>query len=169
MNNKPDKKRNMIVGVLVKFVRMYRRHRINLTNFGKCKWGGNSYIGSGAEVYIPEHAVIMENVSIGGNFISQTNMLIGSNSLISTNVSFIGNDHDLSPKAESAYHSGRQPASTIELMGDNFIGFGAIILGSVRIGKGAVVAAGALVNKDVPEGVVVAGVPSKIIKKRAEL
>lgn len=56
----------------------------------------------------------------------------------------------------------------IILEGDNWIGANAIILKGVTIGEGAVVAAGAIVTKDVPPYSVVAGVPAKIIKNRFE-
>ncbi len=48
------------------------------------------------------------------------------------------------------------------------IGANAVVLEGVRIGKGAVVAAGAVVVDDVPPGVVVAGVPARIIKDAAD-
>ena len=44
-----------------------------------------------------------------------------------------------------------------------FIGYGAIVLMGVTVGKGSIVGAGALVNKDVPPNVVVAGNPAKIL------
>lgn len=47
-----------------------------------------------------------------------------------------------------------------------WIGTGAIILQGVRIGDGAVVAAGAVVTKDVPEYEVWGGVPARYIRKR---
>ena len=47
---------------------------------------------------------------------------------------------------------------------DVLIGANSVILEGVRIGKGSVVAAGSVVTADVPEGVVVAGSPAKIIK-----
>lgn len=46
-----------------------------------------------------------------------------------------------------------------------WIGSNAIILADVTIGDGAVIAAGALVNKDIPPMVVVGGVPAKVIKE----
>lgn len=49
-----------------------------------------------------------------------------------------------------------------------WIGCGAIVLQDVRIGKGAVVAAGAVVTKDVPPYTIVGGVPAEIIGKRSE-
>ena len=47
----------------------------------------------------------------------------------------------------------------------SWISTGAVILPGVTVGKNSVVAAGAIVNKDVPDHTVVAGVPAKIIKK----
>jgi len=47
---------------------------------------------------------------------------------------------------------------------DVLIGANAVILEGVKIGKGSVVAAGAVVTEDVPAGVVVAGMPAKIVK-----
>ena len=51
---------------------------------------------------------------------------------------------------------------------DVVIGANAVVLEGCRIGKGAVVAAGAVVVDDVPAGVVVAGVPAKIIKDASD-
>lgn len=50
-------------------------------------------------------------------------------------------------------------------VGDNcYISTGVTILGSVKIGNNVTVAAGAVVNKDIPDNCVVAGVPSKIVR-----
>ena len=51
---------------------------------------------------------------------------------------------------------------------DVWIGYGATIMSGVHIGQGAVIAAGALVSKDVPPYAIVGGVPAKIIKYRFE-
>ncbi|MBC2582480.1 2,3,4,5-tetrahydropyridine-2,6-dicarboxylate N-acetyltransferase [Clostridium sp. DJ247] len=54
--------------------------------------------------------------------------------------------------------------SPCEIGDDVLIGANAVILEGIKIGKGSVVAAGSVVVEDVPEGVVVAGTPAKIIK-----
>lgn len=46
-----------------------------------------------------------------------------------------------------------------------FIGAHAIILRNVRVGENSVVSAGAVVSKDVPDNVIVAGNPAKIIRE----
>lgn len=49
---------------------------------------------------------------------------------------------------------------------DVWIGYGTIVLSGVRIGKGAIVAAGSVVTKDIPAYAIVGGVPARIIKYR---
>ncbi|BBA93486.1 2,3,4,5-tetrahydropyridine-2,6-dicarboxylate N-acetyltransferase [Streptococcus ruminantium] len=60
-----------------------------------------------------------------------------------------------------------EPASADPVrVGDNvLVGANAVVIEGVQIGSGSVVAAGAIVTQDVPENVVVAGVPARIIKE----
>jgi len=55
----------------------------------------------------------------------------------------------------------------IEVQDEAWLGYGAIVLDGVTIGKGAVVGAGSVVKDDVPEGAICAGVPAKVIGTRS--
>jgi len=55
---------------------------------------------------------------------------------------------------------------SIEIGDDVWIGTGVIVLTNIKIGQGAVIGAGSIVTRDVPEYAVVAGNPAKIIKYR---
>ncbi|MGC6431126.1 MAG: acyltransferase [Jejuia sp.] len=56
--------------------------------------------------------------------------------------------------------------NNIEVQDDVWIGSGCVILGNVVIGRGAIIAAGSVVNKNVPEYEIWGGVPAKKIKSR---
>ena len=53
--------------------------------------------------------------------------------------------------------------------GNNWIGANSIILKGVKVGYGSIIAAGAVVTKDVPTNKIVGGNPAKIIKDRFEI
>ena len=63
-----------------------------------------------------------------------------------------------------------EPASAVPvIIEDNvFIGANAVVIEGVRVGEGAVVAAGSVVIADVPAGAVVAGVPARVIKEHKD-
>ena len=89
-------------------------------------------------------------------------IVIGSNVSISQEVIVLTGDHDVN----AADFAGRNAGVKIEDY--VWIGTRATILPGVTIGKGALVAAGAIVTKDVIPYAIVAGVPAKIIKMRRE-
>lgn len=64
-----------------------------------------------------------------------------------------------------------EPASATPVIveDDVLVGANAVVLEGVRVGRGAVVAAGAVVVDDVPAGAVVAGVPARVIKQTADV
>ena len=64
-----------------------------------------------------------------------------------------------------------EPASAtpVVIEDDVLIGANAVVLEGVRVGRGAVVAAGAVVVEDVPAGTVVAGVPARVIKQATDV
>jgi acetyltransferase-like isoleucine patch superfamily enzyme len=100
------------------------------------------------------------NIRAGGGSI-----IIGKNCLISQQVSLIASDHGIKKGfliSEQEWIS----KGDIVIEDDVWIGCSCQILAGVRVGKGAVIAAGSLVIKDVPPYAVVGGVPAKVIKFR---
>jgi maltose O-acetyltransferase len=57
-------------------------------------------------------------------------------------------------------------ATKVIIEDDVWIGIRVIVLPGVKIGKGSIVGAGAVVTKDVPPWTIVGGVPAKVIKRR---
>ena len=90
-------------------------------------------------------------------------MVIGDDTLIGHNVVIATLNHDLAPSRRTDMH----PAPVV--IGRNvWIGSNATILPGVRIGDDAVVAAAAVVTKDVPAGAVVVGSPARVVRSVAE-
>ena len=59
------------------------------------------------------------------------------------------------------------PDEAVPVVGDNvFIGTGAVIIGKIRIGKNAIIAANSVVTKDVPDDCYACGIPAEIKRKR---
>lgn len=99
-------------------------------------------------------------INSGCKFQDQGGIHIGDRALIGHNVVLATLNHPLDP----ARRSSLEPAP-IHIEEDVWIGSGAIVLPGVHIGHGSVVAAGAVVARDVPAMTVVGGVPAKPIKK----
>ena len=79
----------------------------------------------------------------------------------------IGNNVYVGPNVTVGGRSGLYDVPVIE--DDCYIGTGARILGPVRVGRGAVVGANAVVIHDVPSGTVVVGIPAKVVKPSSEV
>ncbi len=112
------------------------------------------------------------NVDIGQNFYMgnychiAAETEIGDDVLFASYVSLIGGDHKIDGINCLLRKSGKDELKKIIIEDDVWIGHGVIILQGVRISKGAVVAAGSVVTKNVSEKEVVGGNPAKLIRLR---
>ena len=93
-------------------------------------------------------------------FQDQGGIEIGDNVLIGQQVVIATINHDLTPSIRANMF----PAP-VKIGNSVWIGAHATILSGVTIGDNAVIAAGAVVTKDVPANAIVGGVPAKIIKQ----
>ncbi|MFV8326555.1 sugar O-acetyltransferase [Flavobacterium sp. ZS1P14] len=119
----------------------------------------------------PFYSDFGENINIGKNvfvnhactFMDRGGITIEDNVLIGPKVNLITTNHPINPTERRATIS--QP---ILIKKGAWIGVGAIILPGVTIGENSIVAAGAVVSKDVPDNSIVGGIPAKFIKSIAE-
>ena len=118
--------------------------RCTLTSEGRLIIGADSFVGAGS-------------VIVAAQFIE-----IGADALIAANVTIRDQNHGTA--AGAPYRT--QPLATgpIKIGRNVWIGVSSAILKGVTIGEGAIVAAGAVVTKDVAANSVVGGVPARLIK-----
>jgi acetyltransferase-like isoleucine patch superfamily enzyme len=97
----------------------------------------------------------------------QSDLHIGDSVLLAGRVSFVGrDDHRTDCVGLTIWDSPRGDTGRTIVEDDVWVGYGAIVLAGVRIGRGAVIAAGSVVTKDVPRYAIVAGVPAQVKKYR---
>jgi acetyltransferase-like isoleucine patch superfamily enzyme len=154
---------------------------------GGLRIGENAHVRSHSVIYTGSNigsflstahfSVIRENVDIGDNFQIGVNCLIQPNCKIGNHVRIIANSmitHNSTIEdfvwvfPFATFASDRQPPSSIEPLGPTIrsyaiIAAGAIVLPGVQVGKGAIVAAGCVLTKDLPDNMVAKGVPGKIV------
>lgn len=123
-------------------------------------------IGENSRMMPPMTVVRGNKVKIGKNVVVMNNALfmaaggitIEDDVMIAANAQLISNNHDL-------YDHQILICKPILLKRNSWIGAGATILPGVTIGENSVVAAGAIVTKDVEDNTVVGGCPAKVIKR----
>ena len=85
---------------------------------------------------------------------------IGNNVLIGPKVNILSEEHPVNPAERKVLLT-----RPVVIKNGAWIGAGATILPGVTVGENSVVAAGAVVNNDVPDNTIVGGIPAQIIKK----
>lgn len=129
--------------------------------------GIGSYIGSNCRV----SAKIGRFCSVSDN-VTTVNGLHPAKDFVSTHSAFYSpsNSVDLSFTEKSKFqeyaYADESLKLAVEIGNDVWIGYGATVLAGVKIGDGAIIAAGAVVTKDVEPYAIVGGVPAKAIRYR---
>lgn len=119
------------------------------------------------ELLTPFYTDFGRNIRVGKNvfinhcceFMDRGGITIGNDVLIAPKVNLITIGHPLNPADRRATYT-----APIAIGNGVWIGAGVTVMPGVTIGENSVVAAGAVVTKDVPSNTVVAGVPAKVVK-----
>ncbi len=157
---------------IFRFMRSKKERAVELGNHVSCYAGVSFALGENGSCKVGDFtllngALIMANESIE----------IGSHCLISWNVGIADSDFHpidaaqrrIDTMALAPFYKDRPPrpeikAAPVRIQDNVWIGMNAVILKGVTIGENSIVAAGAVVSKDVPPNVVVAGNPAVIVK-----
>ncbi|WP_229236219.1 DapH/DapD/GlmU-related protein [Emticicia sp. TH156] len=124
-------------------------------------------IDESTAIFPPFYTNFGRNISLGKNvfinhacsFLDMGGIIIEDEVMLGPRVNLTSENHPLKPNDRKAVIPG-----PIVIKRNAWIGAGATILPGITVGENAVVAAGAIVNRDVPPHTVVAGIPAKIIK-----
>jgi acetyltransferase-like isoleucine patch superfamily enzyme len=138
--------------------------------------GSDVHIGVGTTLWAPDRLVVADNVYIGKRCTVEVNGSIGRGCLLANNVGLVGRyDHDhhqVGVYIRNARWVGsdqtvsNDEAHAVTIEDDCWIGFAAVVLSGVTIGRGAIVSAGAVVVESVPRYAIVAGCPAKVVGTR---
>ena len=136
--------------------------------------GSGSYFGFNLKLYASEFSKIKIgfNASFNSNVMinarGKGKIFIGNNVLIGPNVVLRSSNHSFDSVEMPILDQGMKNGEII-IYDDVWIGSNAVILPNCVIGKGAIIAAGAVVTRNVDAYTVVGGVPAKLINKRLNL
>ena len=137
----------------------------------RCPWArrrGMLRIPWSVQLWSPHRDISFgDRIQFGPRCVVNCDIQYGDSILIAGNVAFIGrHDHRWDIVGTPIWDSPRQDHLKTIVEDDVWIGFGAIILSGVTVGRGSIVAAGSVVAKDVPRYAIVAGVPARVVKMR---
>ncbi len=124
-------------------------------------------IAESVTIFTPFHTNYGRNISIGENvfinhdcsFLDLGGITIDDGVMIAPKVVISSEGHPISIEERNKLTVGR-----VHIKRNAWIGANVTILPGVTVGENSVVAAGAVVSKDIPDNVVVGGIPAKIIK-----
>lgn len=122
-----------------------------------------AWFGSGRHLSLGDRSGIGVNASLHGTII------IGHDVMMGPDVVIYSQNHQFSRTDVPMNRQGFQPERPVIIGDDVWIGARAILLPGVTIGSGAIIGAGAVVTKDVPEQAIVVGNPARVVRSRTAL
>lgn len=162
--------------ILALLRRWATRQRLRRARAPVRSFGIDLHVGSRPRLWAPERIEIGDHCYLGHEVTIETNCRLGRHVIVANRVAFVGRrDHDfrtLGVPVRFGHWVGaeRNPSpfrgDAVEVGDDVWIGYGAIVLSGVRIGRGAIVAAGSVVKADVPTYAIVGGNPAVQIGSR---
>jgi acetyltransferase-like isoleucine patch superfamily enzyme len=157
---------------IIFFLPRYRLFNFVKSIFLRLVWGaevGRQVVYySGVRIFTGRNLVVGNQVNFakGVQVYTDGGVTIGDRTLIGFNSLIVSGNHIIpKDRTESIFNSGSDRKPVI-IGSDVWIGANCTILPGVNIGEGAVLAAGAVVTKDVKEYTIVGGVPAKVIAVR---
>ena len=145
---------------------------LHCLSFRKC--GMDVCIGGGFRIAGRENVILGDHIRIGRDcrfLCTRADIVMRDHVMLGPNVTIITGNHRVDIPGRymiDITDAEKMPNDDLPVVleGDNWIGANATILKGVMIGRGAVVAAGAVVTKSVPSNAIVGGNPARIIRSR---
>ncbi|WP_125713884.1 sugar O-acetyltransferase [Companilactobacillus kedongensis] len=111
------------------------------------------------------HSTGMAFINYNCSILDTSPVYLGDGVFIAPGVCIACASHPLDPEQRA---SGMETSAPIHIGNNVWLGANVSVLGGVTIGNNSVIGAGSVVNKDIPAGVVAAGVPCKVLRKITE-
>jgi acetyltransferase-like isoleucine patch superfamily enzyme len=129
--------------------------------------------GSNVHIEVPFHCDYGKNIEVGDNFFANYNctildvgkVIIGDNVQFAPNVALYTAGHPIHPDSRN---SGYEYGISITIGNNVWLGGNVIVNPGVHIGNNVVIGSGSVVTKDVPDNMIAAGNPCKIIREITE-
>ncbi|HFG1903352.1 acyltransferase [Vibrio cholerae] len=137
------------------------------------------YFGEGADFRLGAYAIETGKISLGRNVVIRpgtmlfatpqsdlsTQITIEDNAMLGSGVHIYVSNHVFNDVTKHIIQQGHQEARPVKIEAGAWIGANVVILPGVTIGKNAVIGAGSIVTKSIPDFCVAVGNPAKIIKE----